>query len=401
MYNNVFRSYCMVTRQFCSNAVVRPTQCKFVNTRFKVFDRIYVQHRVLIVRCSSSENKSQKITKEYKNECQEKLDKLLKIPTNVMLYKKIEYELEMIKHETGRVPEQMTAENWIMLLSATSKAQRRSYMYYLWKNEMKAENRKKKKELWAATPPTKRETDHIQYGLKHNTMFLRISDTTITQYYNKGLMNAMLFEPKIVFDLGYNNVMTRYEAQNCAKQLVLSFAVNRAHINPFNLYFCNANKSDYLMKKLYQSIPTLYNTDFPLNICSKSYLEMFNKSELVYLTPHTNNVMETYDANKIYIVGALVDKINPKPATLVKAKQEGIQMAKFPLEKYLDWGSGSAKNLAINQVMNILLDVRHTNDWNIAFKHVPPRKLKQERLNSLIKTSEKRKAIIEQLLNKQ
>ncbi|XP_043249725.1 mitochondrial ribonuclease P protein 1 homolog [Colletes gigas] len=395
MYNNVFRSYCMVTRQFCCKL----TQCKFINTRLKVFDREHVQHRVLIVRSSSSNTRSHEITTKFNTECEEKLNELLKCPANEMLYKKIEYELEMIKYESGKFPKEVTAENWIMLLSGNSKAQRRSYLYYLWKNEIKAENQKKKKELRAATPLSEPETDHIKYGLKYNSLLLRISDTTMTQYYNKGLINAILYEPKIVFDLGYDDIMTRYETQNCAKQLVLTFAANRAHINPFNLYFCNANMSGYLMEKLHQSIPTIYDLDFPLHITSKSYLDLFDKSELVYLTPHANTYMEAFDPDKVYIIGGLVDKIHPKPSTLVKAKREGIQMLKFPLEKYLDWGSGSAKNLAINQVMNILLDLRHTNNWGTALKHVPTRKLKQERMKTLMNTTLKRKEVIQKLMN--
>lgn len=58
-------------------------------------------------------------------------------------------------------------------------------------------------------------------------------------------------------------------------------------------------------------------------------------------------------------------------------------MAKLPLEKYLPWGTGSAKNLTINQVMDILLELRHTGDWKKALQHVPTRKLKPAREHML------------------
>lgn len=54
-------------------------------------------------------------------------------------------------------------------------------------------------------------------------------------------------------------------------------------------------------------------------------------------------------------------------------------MAKLPIEKYLDWGSGSTKNLTLNQMLNILLDINITRNWKEALRHVPTRKLREAR----------------------
>lgn len=72
----------------------------------------------------------------------------------------------------------------------------------------------------------------------------------------------------------------------------------------------------------------------------------------------------------------MVDKICKEPLSLAKAKSEGIRMAQLPLDRYLQWNIGT-KSLAINQVINILLDIKSTGDWNIALKHVPQRKVRQ------------------------
>lgn len=50
-------------------------------------------------------------------------------------------------------------------------------------------------------------------------------------------------------------------------------------------------------------------------------------------------------------------------------------MAKLPLDRYLQWGSGSGKSLTLNQVTSILLDVKLTGDWKYALRHVPRRKV--------------------------
>lgn len=54
-------------------------------------------------------------------------------------------------------------------------------------------------------------------------------------------------------------------------------------------------------------------------------------------------------------------------------------MAKLPIDRYLDWGSGSTKNFTLNQMISIMLDLRHTKDWKQALQHIPTRKLKEAR----------------------
>lgn len=87
--------------------------------------------------------------------------------------------------------------------------------------------------------------------------------------------------------------------------------------------------------------------------------------------------------NICYISSIICLQTNPKPLSLAKAKKEGLRMAKLPIEKYLDWGSGSTKNLTLNQIISIILDLRHTKSWEQALQHVPTRKLKSAREHML------------------
>lgn len=67
--------------------------------------------------------------------------------------------------------------------------------------------------------------------------------------------------------------------------------------------------------------------------------------------------------------------MNNEPLSLAKAKREGLRMAKLPLDRYLQWGSGSGKSLTLNQVINIMNDMKVTGDWAHSLRHVPKRKL--------------------------
>jgi len=200
----------------------------------------------------------------------------------------------------------------------------RKYLRFLWRNEKTRENDQKKKELnkiqYLAMKETrmKEKTDmkeqneqtEMKYGLQYNTLFLRIYQSTMAHFYNTRLMQAVMFEPKIVFDCGYEDNMVYREIHNCAKQLQIAFAANRTHTAPLHQYFCNLKKGGVLEENLLLGMPNFLDVDFPATVTSQSYLDLFPKDQLVYLTPHTRTELTEYDANMVYIIGAMVDKVN-------------------------------------------------------------------------------------------
>lgn len=279
--------------------------------------------------------------------------------------------------------ERIRQNDWEHILSLKSKSARRRYYAFLWKNQMIQENRSIKKEMKRSEIKERLQkkrdgdlqNDHIVYGLNHNTMFLRIYDATITKFHNSKLVNAMMFGQKLIFDCSYDEHMNRQEASNCAKQLMLSFAENRMHNDPFDIQFCNMNPHSYSYGVLNKFIPTMNDSDFPMNVHEKSYLDLYDKKNLVYLTPHCRTNLDSFNHDDIYIIGAMVDKQNNDPLSLAKAKKLGLRMAKLPLDKYLNWSAGSGKSLTLNQMVQILLGMKTHGDWNEALQCVPRRKL--------------------------
>lgn len=55
-------------------------------------------------------------------------------------------------------------------------------------------------------------------------------------------------------------------------------------------------------------------------------------------------------------------------------------MMKLPLSEILEWGTSSSKNLPINQVLSILLELKRTKDWDKALRIIPKRKLKETKM---------------------
>ena len=102
------------------------------------------------------------------------------------------------------------------------------------------------------------------------------------------------------------------------------------------------------------------------------WLDAFpDKSKLIYLTSDSENVLDTLEDDKIYIIGGIVDRNRLKRAAIGRAEEQGIATAKLPIEEYLSMVS--TKVLTCNHVFDILLKYReHGNDWKKALLDVLP-----------------------------
>ncbi|ALC40875.1 CG5190 [Drosophila busckii] len=310
------------------------------------------------------------------SETKEEREKRLKV---------LQLEADIAHQEGRRVPrlEFFQDEHWEHVLALPTKSARIKYYAYLWQIDMKKQSEKRKKALRtedierrvAETRKEREENTHIIYGLGHTSLLLRIYDSTINHWQNNRLTRAMQFAPKMVLDCSYDTHMNNREASYAAKQLMLCFAENRANDEPFDLHYCNVNMKGKCMQGLQRYIPTMLNPEFPMNVHSQCFTELFPKKQLVYLTPHCREELVNYNADDVYIVGAMVDTMNNEPLSLAKAKRLGLRMARLPLDRYLQWNSGSGKSLTLNQMINIMLDLKKTNDWETALQHVPRRKV--------------------------
>uniref|UniRef100_A0A182N921 RNA (guanine-9-)-methyltransferase domain-containing protein 1 n=1 Tax=Anopheles dirus TaxID=7168 RepID=A0A182N921_9DIPT len=297
--------------------------------------------------------------------------------------KVLELEIEVMRQEGRKVPSVATIkpDQWEHLLGLSSRNQRRHYYLYLWNIEMvrlgqkikkerkQEEIAKRREELMKATA----ENDHIVYGLFHNTMFLRIYDSKVDHFHNNRLVQAMQFGINLVIDCSYDDYMNDKEMRNTAKQLMLCFALNRSHDEPFNIHHCNANFGKTTMKQLEKHLVQIQQPDFPFNVTERSYTDLFPKERLVYLTPHCKNDLTEFDPDDIYIIGAMVDKSSQEPVSLGKAKKQGLRMARLPLDRYFQFKSG--KSLTLDQMVAIMLELKASNDFAKALQFVPRRKV--------------------------
>nr|CAG4646557.1 EOG090X0D3U [Macrothrix elegans] len=308
-------------------------------------------------------------------------------PELIKRLKVIEFEYEVAKQEGARTPSRLTLEQWKELLRLPSLSGRKKYLTFLFKVEMTKINEKKKKEKEKIRREAEREAskaepseteEHIPYGLGKNTIMLKVYDNKMDYFNNYKMIRSYQFDQPVVYDLGFDQNMTAAEQKNTAKQLMLAFVACREHEQPLPMHFCNVNVKSGVFQQLLKLVPTLHLDEFPITLSPKSYLDVFPKEKLIYLTPHCRTEMTEFDPDSIYIVGGIVDKSDSTPLSLAKAKKDNIRMEKLPLDRYLSFAGGSGKSLTLNAMMSILLELRMHGNWQKALQFVPRRKLRRD-----------------------
>lgn len=155
-------------------------------------------------------------------------------------------------------------------------------------------------------------------------------------------------------------------------------ASNRRDQHPFDVHICNADPRTRSMDVLLKRMPSLMSPSSPIDVHQECYSDLYPHKNLLYLTPYSPNILEKYNPNDIYVIGAVIDYGYHGPITLNNAKKLGIRTASLPIHRYMNWG-GREKNLPINIMGDIIRDFKNTRDWDVALKHVPIRLRKQPR----------------------
>jgi len=178
---------------------------------------------------------------------------------------------------------------------------------------------------------------------------------------------------RIVIDLGFDEDMLDSEIISLSQQIRLCYSINHQQTNPHQLFFTSfgGKTKDHCFGW----------EQWKVKIEPKSYMELFEKDSLVYLTADSTNVCDDLDPTKVYIIGGIVDHNRLKGITLKKANEQGIATAQLPIGKFVQMAS--RKVLTVNHVFEVLVNYKRTNSWETAFqKALPKRKMAQIRTDT-------------------
>ncbi|XP_040514157.1 tRNA methyltransferase 10 homolog C isoform X1 [Gallus gallus] len=269
------------------------------------------------------------------------------------------------------VPENISEEQLKAFMECPSKSAKKKYLKYLHLKELYKKNSKRKMdEKRERRLETQERASETQEPKKNP--FVCLWSSVMDKTYNWRVAQSMIFGQPLVFDMSYERYMSVREVANAVRQIVLSEGCNRRSVDPFHIHFCNFKDDSLYHKEFIKHYRGAWDK-LLITVTDQCYTDIFPKDKLIYLTADSPKVMKTFDHDKIYIVGSMVDKSIKTGVSLAQAKRLGLETAALPLEKYLLWNCG-AKNLTLDQMMHILLTLKDTGDWKKALEFVPKRK---------------------------
>lgn len=295
--------------------------------------------------------------------------------------------VDMWRQAGKQVPESITDEQLETLAELTTKSSKRKYLKYLAIKEghkkANKEKREKKRaeklaemkeeeEGWADGPEDPEEESEGEPKFK-NTYLLQFWTRSMDRALGWRAAQAMQYGQPLVYDMSYEQHMTRREMENTVSQLMETEGWNRRSLEPFHLHFCNLHPEGAYQRELLKRYGREAWDRIFLTATSQRHVDTFPREDLVYLTADSPNVLHTFDHSKVYVVGAMVDRSIQSGVSLANAKRLKLSTARLPLDEYLHWEIG-AKNLTLDQMIRILMTVKDTGSWEKALEFVPKRK---------------------------
>lgn len=215
--------------------------------------------------------------------------------------------------------------------------QKLKYLFKMHKLEIKKEKRRidkirlEEKAKQEMIEREKLQPKHLKYGIERNTMFVQMSHYDMKVLYHHRLSSAILHNQPIIFDLDFDAHMEIENKRSLARQIQFSIFRNQEDNSPFNLTLCNVNFESETM--LYLNKIEKNFQKVPINIYTQSYLDLYPKEKLIYLSPNAKEEMRIFDHEAIYIIGGISDPKVQHPLTYAKAKKERIKAQKLPLDR--------------------------------------------------------------------
>uniref|UniRef100_A0A3B4H527 tRNA methyltransferase 10 homolog B n=1 Tax=Pundamilia nyererei TaxID=303518 RepID=A0A3B4H527_9CICH len=170
---------------------------------------------------------------------------------------------------------------------------------------------------------------------------------------------------KLCVDLSMTDCMSDKEISRLAGQLRRLYGSNKKATRPFHLFLTELREDSRLYRECVRMNDGFLN--YTMDITDGSCLDLFPPESVVYLTPDAEEALESVDADKVYVLGGLVDESIQKKLSLSRAGELSVRTARLPIDEYMvkkdNVKNFHSKILAVNQVFDILLTFCDTGSW--------------------------------------
>ncbi|XP_011178998.2 tRNA methyltransferase 10 homolog A [Zeugodacus cucurbitae] len=175
----------------------------------------------------------------------------------------------------------------------------------------------------------------------------------------------------VAIDLDYDDLMHDRDVAKCIKQCLRIYTINRRSTCPGQLHVTGIKTDGRIHTSLkrndgWENWHLKYHFD-------KTHTEVFPKENIIYLTCESDNVLDTIEEGKIYIIGGLVDHNHHKGLCHKRATDNGLHTARLPLNEHVNMKTRAV--LSTFHVFEILLRVSEGKSWTEAIiQTLPERK---------------------------
>ncbi|XP_068612018.1 tRNA methyltransferase 10 homolog B [Brachionichthys hirsutus] len=237
-----------------------------------------------------------------------------------------------------------------------------------WERQLAAKKSKRKEEK------QRRKLNHEQEAGApgHHTQITKRAMKAITR---ERLTEAQSTGIKLCVDLSMTDSMSDKETSRLAGQLRRLYGSNRKATRPFHLVLTELREDSRLYRECLRMNDGFLN--YMIEITEESCLGLFPPEAVVYLTPDADEALQTVEADKVYVLGGLVDESVQKKLSLSRARDLSVRTARLPIDEFMVKRNNSknfhSKILAVNQVFDILLTFCVTDSWVEALQAGFPR----------------------------
>ncbi|XP_071315142.1 tRNA methyltransferase 10 homolog B [Trachinotus anak] len=184
------------------------------------------------------------------------------------------------------------------------------------------------------------------------------------------LAEAQSTGPRLCVDLSMTDCMSDKEISRLAGQLRRLYGSNKKAARPFHLFLTDLREDSRLYRECIRMNDGFLN--YMMDITEESCLDLFPTETVIYLSPDAEEALETVDADKVYVLGGLVDESIQKKLSFSRARELSVCTARLPIDEHMVKKNNPknfhSKILAVNQVFDILLTFCDTGSWTEALQ---------------------------------
>ena len=174
----------------------------------------------------------------------------------------------------------------------------------------RAMKKQKKRQAWLDSKQERRAKEKAKRKAKIEKRKAENPDINLSYSESRKRLKKSLGEKtpcgrQVVFDMSFGHLMNQRDRGKCLKQVMHCYSINRRLHHPFNLYATSfdgvmkeemSKHSGYMNWTMFSFLPEHFTS-----LVDAPNSDIKSKSDLVYLSSESENVIDSFDKGKLYI----------------------------------------------------------------------------------------------------